>query len=146
VKLLPPVLWQNGRRFFLFGVVGVVNTLVDFAAFSAALALGVTPALANILAFATANPLSYIINGKVTFRSASGPAALSFGAYAKFCAAHLVSLAISTGLVFWLSPVTGAIPAKLLAVAATLLINFLTSSAIVFGAGEKRSAEGAESP
>ena len=126
-------------------MVGVVNTLVDFAAFGAALALGVAPAIANVLAFATANPLSYIVNGRVTFRSASGPASLSFGGYAKFCTAHLLSLAIATALVLWLSPGWGPIWAKLLAVAATLLINFGASAKFVFGAGEKRPAEGAES-
>jgi len=134
------------RRFFLFSLVGVVNTLVDFAAYGAALFLGVTPALANLLAFATANPLSYMMNGRVTFRAAAGPAALSLGGYAKFCTAHLLSLAISTAMVFWLSPLIGPLLAKLMAVAVALVINFSASAVFVFGAGEKRPAEKVESP
>lgn len=144
MTLIPQGMWLYGRRFFLFGMVGVVNTLVDFIAFSAALAFGVAPALANVLAFATANPFSYIVNGRVTFRDASGPATLSLGGYAKFCTAHLLSLAISTALVFWLSPIWGPVLAKLLAVAMALLINFFLSASFVYGAGEKRSAEDAK--
>ncbi|GJL90824.1 GtrA family protein [Hyphococcus sp.] len=142
---IPSAVALHGRRFFLFGVVGVVNTLVDFAVFSAALFIGVAPALANILAFAAANPFSYLVNGRVTFRSKSGAAPLSFGGYTKFCAAHLVSLVISTGVVFWLSPVWGPIQAKLAAVAITLFINFSASTMFVYGTGEKSPVEEAES-
>ncbi len=137
----PDAAQRHGRRFFLFSLVGVFNTGVDFAAYSAAIMLGVTPGLANILAFSTANPLSYLINGRVTFRASAGAAPLSVGGYAKFCTAHLFSLAISTSLVVWLAPLMGAFAAKLGAVALTVFINFFASTFFVFRPGEKGVSE-----
>ncbi len=141
---------RHGRRFFLFGMVGVFNTAIDFALYGVALVFGAAPALANIIAFGGANPISYALNGKVTFRDRAGPARLSWQGYAKFCAAHLLSLAISTGLIYWLAPMIGALAAKLLAIAVTLFINFFASALLVYRperprAGEESSAGNAES-
>lgn len=136
----------HGRGLVLFSLVGAANTAVDFAVYSAGVLLGGAPALANIAAFAVANPFSYVVNSRVTFRRADGPAALSLAGYGKFCAAHLVSLAISTGLVFWLAPVIGPFIAKLSAVAVTLFLNYFASAVLVFGAGEEGPAKKAESP
>lgn len=145
MKLASPINPQEGRRFALFALVGVFNTGVDFAAFSAAVLAGVHPAIANLIAFAVANPLSYVVNGRVTFRNASGPARLSLAGYGKFCAAHLVSLAISTGIVVWLSAYAGPFYAKLAAVGVALFINYAVSAIWVYRAGEKTPPESPES-
>jgi putative flippase GtrA len=145
VKLASPINPQEGRRFGLFALVGVLNTAVDFAVFSAAVFAGVNPAPANLIAFAVANPLSYVVNGRVTFRYADGPAALSLTGYGKFCAAHLVSLAISTGLVVWLSAYAGPFYAKLAAIGVALFINYAASAIWVYRTGEKTTPESPES-
>ncbi|WP_375204806.1 GtrA family protein [Hyphococcus sp.] len=129
-------LHKHGRGLVLFGLVGVANTTFDFGVYSVGVLLGVAPALANIIAFAATNPFSYVANSRVTFRSEAGPAALSFRGYGKFLAAHLLSLAISTGLVFWLAPVIGPFLAKALAIAVTVFINYFASALLVFKAGE----------
>ncbi len=145
MKLASPINPQEGRRFGLFALVGVFNTGVDFAAFSTAILAGIHPAIANLIAFAVANPLSYVVNGRVTFRNADGPAPLSLAGYGKFCAAHLVSLAISTGLVIWLSVYAGPFYAKLAAIGVALFINYAASAIWVYRSGEKTTPESPES-
>jgi len=137
---------KHGRGLALFSVVGVVNAAVDVPVYSVGVVLGVAPAFANIAAFATANPFSYVANSRVTFRREEGPAALSFAGYGKFCAAHLATLAISTGLIFWLSPLIGPFIAKFSAIALTLFINYFASAFLVFKDGEGEAAKEAESP
>jgi putative flippase GtrA len=137
---------KHGRGLFLFGLVGVANTIVDFSVYSACVLSGVAPALANILAFGVTNPFSYVVNSRVTFRGAAGPAPLSLKGYGKFCAAHILSLAISTGLVFWLAPLIGPFLAKAFAIAVTVFINYFASAFLVFRAGEEGPAGKAESP
>ncbi|CAK9041885.1 Uncharacterized glycosyltransferase sll0501 [Durusdinium trenchii] len=66
----------HGGRFVLFGLVGAFNTLTDFLAYVVLISLGVAPALANIGAFAFANPLSYFCNAAVTFRRNGASAGL----------------------------------------------------------------------
>ena len=140
-----PLRGSHGGRLFLFGLVGVANTGVDFAVYSAGVLLGLPPVFANILGFAVANPFSYAVNSRVTFRKTDGPAALSPSGYARFCTAHLLSLAISTGLVFWLAPMIGPYIAKLSAVLVTLLLNYGASAFFVFRDGEDSSVKRPES-
>ncbi len=142
----PEKVRQHGRGLILFGLVGVANTIVDFTVYSAGVLLGVPPAIANIIAFGVTNPFSYVVNSRVTFRGANGPAALSLRGYGKFCAAHLLSLAISTGLVFWLAPLIGPFLAKFSAIAVTVFINYFASAMLVFKAGEEAQVKEAESP
>ncbi len=123
---------DHSGRFVLFAAVGVFNTAVDFVVFSAAVFLGFAPALANILAFAAANPLSYVINAKVTFRRNARAAAMSFPGYGKFLTAHLASLAISTAVVFFFAPRIGPFAAKAAAVGVTVFINYFASAFLVF--------------
>lgn len=137
---------KHGRGLFLFALVGVANTIVDFSIYGACVVLGVPPALANIIAFAAANPFSYAVNARVTFRNGAGPAPMSFSGYGKFCAAHLLSLAISTGLVFWFAPLIGPFLAKAFAIAVTVFINYFASAFLVFRPGEDGAAKKAESP
>lgn len=123
---------RHGRQFFVFGLVGVFNTITDFSVYAAGIFIGLPPALANIVAFMTANPLSYFINSRTTFRVASKPAPISYKGYAKFLTAHLLSLVISTALVGFLAPQIGPFRAKILAVVVTALINYSASAIFVF--------------
>lgn len=122
----------HGGRFVLFGLVGVFNTGVDFAVYSAIVLLGGGAAIANICAFAVANPFSYAFNSRVTFRRDGRAAPASFVGYAKYLAAHLASLVISTGIVLWLAPQHGPFAAKLAAVVVTLFINYFACAFLVF--------------
>jgi len=145
VKPRNSALRDHGRRFALFGLVGVFNTGVDFLVFTAAILAGVPPVFSNLLAFAAANPLSYFINSRVTFRRESKPAAVSSGGYGTFLTAHLLSLTISTALVFFLASAIGPFGAKAAAVAATVFINYMASAFLVFPQNDAPGAEPGES-
>lgn len=125
---------DHGRRFALFGGVGVVNTATDFATFAALVAAGVSPVAANGAAFLVANTQSYWLNSRVTFRDGGGPARLSFGGYGKFLGAHIVSLAISTAMIAAFAGVIGAVGAKAVAAIFTLAWNYMMSAHFVFRA------------
>lgn len=129
---------QHPRRLLLFGTVGVANTAVDFGVYAAAIALGLPPAVSNIIGFAVANPFSYFMNSRVTFRVEGKPAEISLGGYGKFLAAHLISLALSTLAVFWLAPVIGPYLAKLAAIGLTVAINYGAAALFVFRKTETR--------
>jgi putative flippase GtrA len=123
---------RHGGRLFLFSLVGVLNTAVDFAVYAAAIAVGVSAGISNILAFAVANPVSYVVNARVTFRENKKPAQISFSAYGKFLTAHLFSLLISTVTVILATPLIGPYLAKAVAIVITLAINYSTSAFLVF--------------
>lgn len=126
-------MWQShGRQFLMFALVGVWNTIVDLTVYTIAIFAGITPALSNILAFAVTNPNSFFVNSRTTFRRDNKPAPLTLRGYAKFLAAHLVSLALSTATVYFLSPKFGPFPAKFCAIAITVLINYGVSAFVVF--------------
>lgn len=126
------LLKHRGGQFFRFGAVGVVNTAVDFTIYAIGLALGLAPALANIAAFSVANVFSYVVNAQVTFRENGAAAPMSLKGYGAFWAAHLVSVAISTAIVFFFADRIGPLAAKVVAVAVTVFINYGASAFLVF--------------
>lgn len=124
----------HGRRFVLFGGVGVANTATDFAAFALFVAAGVPAVAANGAGFLIANAQSYWMNSRVTFREEGRPAPISFRGYGKFLSAHLVSLLISTGMIAAFADVIGAVGAKAVAAIFTLAWNYMMSAHFVFKA------------
>lgn len=132
------MLKYRGGQFFRFGLVGVMNTVVDFVCYAIGLAAGLAPALANIAAFSVTNVFSYIVNARVTFRRNGAPAPVSLKGYGAFWAAHLVSVAISTAIVFVFAPRIGPFAAKAAAVVVTVFINYGASAFLVFKSEAKQ--------
>lgn len=127
-----PALKRHGRQFISFGLVGVFNTGFDFLAYVVWLSLGLSPAVANIAAFAVTNPMSFIINSQFTFRREGRSAPVSLRAYRTFLLAHLLSLSISTGVVWAFSGTLGPYIAKFAAIGVTVLVNYTASAFLVF--------------
>lgn len=140
------VLHRHGRQFFKFGLVGVFNTGIDFLFYVMWIAFGLTPALANVAAFALTNPLSFLVNSKVTFRRDGRAAAISFKAYRTFLLAHLLSLTISTAVVWGGSDIFGPYMAKFAAIGVTVLVNYTASAFLVFPQAKLSSDRERESP
>ena len=95
---------SNGRKLWRFGVVGVFNTLIDFALFNLLVLLlsrpdGLALLACNATAFLAANLCSYFGNRSWTFAK-STPASLK--EYAAYLAISLVGLLLNT-LVLWLA-------------------------------------------
>jgi putative flippase GtrA len=133
---------DHGRRLALFSGVGLANTLTDFLVYAGLVAAGVFAPAANVAAFFAANAQSYLVNARVTFRKAGGPAAISPLGYAKFLGAHIVSLILSTAMIVAFADAIGPIAAKLASFVFTLAWNYATSALFVFkthaGAEESR--------
>jgi len=124
-----------------FGLIGVVNTVIDFSIFWAAVqkfAVALVPA--NVLAWLVAVSASYVMNAFITFAAESGRR-LRWRAYATFVASGIVGvIANTTTLViashFMPLVITGEQAAlaasKLCAIAVSFLVNFSMSHFVVF--------------
>ena len=118
-------------EFLRFGLVGVVNTLVDFAVFVLLYRLvGLDPLLANALAFLVAVTNSYFLNHHWTFRQSETP--LSISAYLRFAVLNAGGLLIGSLAILSLGHYMPMELAKLIATAITLVVNFTSSKIFVF--------------
>jgi putative flippase GtrA len=120
-------------EFIRFGLVGVMNTGVDLAAFVVLYRLGgLEPLLANGIAFLLAVTNSYLLNHYWTFRKSATP--LTFSAYGRFMGVNAGGLLIGTLAILLLGRIMALEFAKLIAAFLTLLWNYTTSRRFVFKA------------
>ena len=132
-----------------FGLVGVVNTGVDFCIFwIAAQEFGLHLVFANVLSWTIAVSGSYVMNSLFTFAAESGRK-LAWRSYGTFLASGVVGLVANTTTLLVaakLAPLVIANPtaqlaaAKGCAIAASFVVNFSLSHFVVF----RRRAETAE--
>jgi putative flippase GtrA len=120
-----------------FAVIGVLNTLIDLGVFLTAYNLFNLPLVpANVIAWMVAVSGSYVMNCFITFAAESG-GRLRWRAYGAFVLSGVVGvIANTTTLVvaaYWM-PVLAA---KLLAIAASFMVNFSLSHFVVFRARER---------
>src|SRR5262245_62014559 len=127
-----------------FAGVGVINSLVDFGVFLAAFYILKLPLIpANVLAWLVAVSGSYVMISYVTFAAESGRE-LRWRAYAAFVASGIAGVITNTTVLVIASYWVPVVVAKLLAMGASFLVNFLLSHFVVFRprAGQaERSAE-----
>src|SRR5262249_52732237 len=132
-----------------FGLVGVVNTGVDFCVFwIAATEFGLPLVVANVISWTVAVSGSYVMNSMFTFAAESGRK-LGWRLLGLFLASGLLGLVAHTTTLLVavrLAPLVIADPAmqlaaaKLCAIAASFVVNFSLSHFVVF----RRRAETAE--
>lgn len=115
--------WQKAIR---FGLVGLLNTLIDVATFALLIALSFPALAANVSAWLVAISASYVVNSRWSFERdqqlREGWSILRFVGLGA-----LVSLGISSGAILALAPVIGLWPAKILGVAAAAVLNFIAA-------------------
>jgi putative flippase GtrA len=115
-----------------FGLVGVVNSAVDFGVFSLGYyVIGLPIVFANLVAWAVAVTGSYIMNSLTTFAHESGRE-LRLKAYAGFVISQIAGLVANTTTVLVASYFMPVLLGKLLAIGASFLVNFSLSHFIVF--------------
>ncbi len=115
-----------------FGLVGLVNTGVDFGVFSLGYyALGLPIIGANLLSWSLAVTSSYILNSTITF-SIESRRALSLKTYATFVLAQLAGFAANTTTVVIASHFMPVLFGKVLATGVSFMVNFSLSHFIVF--------------
>ncbi|MCR4268974.1 GtrA family protein [Nitratireductor sp. ZSWI3] len=109
-----------------FAIVGVLNSAIDFAAFTGLVFLDLHPVLANVLAWAVAVVFSFAVNSRWTFVRSERFDLTS--AFAKFAlSGSIISLGSSTIAVLLLPPLTGVFPAKLIGIAVGAALNFFAA-------------------
>jgi putative flippase GtrA len=115
-----------------FAVIGIVNTLIDLSVFLAAYNLFHVPLIpANVLAWMVAVSGSYVMNCFVTFAAESGRV-LRWRAYGAFVLSGVVGVIANTTTLVVASYWMPVLAAKLLAIAASFLVNFSLSHFVVF--------------
>ncbi len=132
-----------------FGLVGLVNTGVDFCVFwIAAQECGLPLVVANVISWTVAVSGSYVMNSMFTFAAESGRK-LGWRPYGTFLASGVVGLVANTATLLIaarLAPLVIANPAghlaaaKVCAIGASFVVNFSLSHFVVF----RRRAETAE--
>jgi putative flippase GtrA len=130
---------KNSRQVGRFGLVGLVNTAIDFVTLFSMHSLGLPVGIANIISTSTAFTFSFFANKRYTFRASGGNMVreiLFFVAVTLFGLWVLQNLIIQLTLP-WLSEVTGRAEsglfiAKLLATCVSLVWNYLFYARLVF--------------
>lgn len=129
------------RKAATFGLVGLVNTGIDFAIFwTAVQKFGVALVPANVLAWLVAVSGSYVMNSFITFAAESGRK-LRWRDYATFVASGIAGVIANTTtlvVIAWLAPAVFAdkdhqlIAAKICAILVSFVVNFSLSHFVVF--------------
>jgi putative flippase GtrA len=123
-------------RLFAYSVVGVLNTLSDFLVFMLLTSgLGYHSVPANVASYSVGVMLSFIMNRKFTFRSSFYAFDLK-RQFVRFCAVNLLSLGMSTALVYFFSQSMPPPLAKILSVPFVLMWGFLAVRTFVFASPE----------
>ncbi len=132
-----------------FGLVGVVNTGVDFCIFwIAAQEFGLPLVLANVISWTIAVSGSYVLNSMFTFAAESGRK-LGWRPYGTFLASGVVGLVANTTTLVVTAklaplvidnPALQLAAAKVCAIATSFVVNFSLSHFVVF----RRRVETAE--
>lgn len=118
-------------RAIKFGVVGIANTAIDLAIFSALTFGANLPApLANVVSYSSGIAVSFWLNRSWTFRDRATREPVR--QLAIFIVGNLAGLAITTGIVALLSKYIGPLPAKIVSIGASFLWNFGFSNRMVF--------------
>jgi putative flippase GtrA len=127
------------RKAFSFGLIGVINTAVDFCIFIAGVKLLGLPLVgANVLSWLVAISGSYVLNSLFTFAAESGRK-LTWRSYATFVASGIVgvvanttTLVVADALLQPLLAGASVYIAKLLSIGVSFVVNFSMSHFVVF--------------
>jgi putative flippase GtrA len=120
------------RKAISFALVGAVNTLVDLGIFSIAwMVLGLSPLLANVLAWLVAVSGSYVMNCFTTFAAESGRK-VGLRTYVGFVGSGIGSLLAGTSILFVAAMFVPILAAKFMALVASFALNFFLSHLVIF--------------
>ena len=132
-------LLQKNSQVLRFGVVGSLNTAIDFGLLLLLTSAGLGPLAANSISSVSAFVFSFVANKKYTFKSTGANLTREIGL---FVAVTLFGLLVIQNLLVWLVlPVMTSlgldaqmslVAAKLVATVASLTWNYLLYSRVVF--------------
>jgi putative flippase GtrA len=115
-----------------FGLIGFVNTAIDFGVFSFGYyVLNLPIVAANLLSWIIAVSGSYVLNSMITFSVESGRE-LTARTYATFLLAQLAGFAANTTTILVVSHFMPVLFGKVIATGVSFLVNFSLSHFVVF--------------
>lgn len=123
---------ENFAQLIRFGLVGVLNTLVDFLVYQLLVRLGLHYALAQCVSYGCGLLNSYFFNSRWTFREERKRTKKEF---IRFLLVNLASLAVSVLLLRICYEVVGIesnLIAKGIVTPAVMVINFIANKLFVF--------------
>ena len=127
-----------------FALIGIINTLIDLSVFLAAYNVFHVPLVpANVLAWMVAVSGSYVMNCFVTFAAESGRV-LRWRAYGAFVLSGVAGVIANTTTLVVASYWMPVLAAKILAIAASFVVNFSLSHLVVFRTPEQSAETSAE--
>jgi putative flippase GtrA len=127
-----------------FALIGIINTLIDLSVFLAAYNVFHVPLVpANLLAWMVAVSGSYVMNCFVTFAAESGRV-LRWRAYGAFVLSGVAGVIANTTTLVVASYWMPVLAAKILAIAASFVVNFSLSHLVVFRTPEQSAETSAE--
>lgn len=125
-----------------FGVIGVVNTVIDASVFFLALAtLTSSLVAANVLAWGVAVSCSYVMNSFITFARESGRK-LRWRDYGGFVASGIAGMIANTATLVFAAQFLPVWGAKGCAILVSFLVNFMLSHFVVFRRRERPAPDG----
>lgn len=115
-----------------FGIIGLVNAVIDLAVFLTAYDVAGIPLVpANILAWLVAVSFSYVMNTFITFGPESGRV-LRLRDYLAFVLSGVAGVTATTVTLVVLSHYVSVLAAKLLSIIVSFVVNFSLSHFVVF--------------
>lgn len=133
---------QELVRFVKFGLVGVMNTAVDFAVFTLVSLAGVHYLAAQVVSYAAGTANSYVVNKFWTFKSTNSGAGATAdksvsrgaGEFFRFVLLNVGTLLLSLVCLYGLKTGLGLheLLAKLLVTGVTVVVNYVGSKLWVF--------------
>lgn len=122
---------EGVNKFVKFGLVGVLNTLINWIIFALLNFIGVYYIVANVIAYVIATANSYIWNSKWVFKYNRKNKKETT---AKFVILNLIGLGLNTGILYLLVDMVGF--NKLIALVITtgivMIINYIVNKLWVF--------------
>ena len=116
----------------MFASIGLGNTALDFAMFTALIALTpIAPLVANVFSFSLGAVNSFVLNSRITFRDRP----MSLWAPQRvwrFAAVTLCALALSSAVLALLLTVLPPLPAKAGSVVVVFAASYLMNATLVF--------------
>jgi putative flippase GtrA len=122
---------KNKAVFVKFGLVGILNTLIDIMMFAILINVGTHYIIAQVVSYCCGLINSYLFNKKWTFKSTIK---INLREIGKFIAVNLITFLITIGLLYLFEQNTeyDLITIKLFATAIGMVVNFMGSKLWVF--------------
>jgi putative flippase GtrA len=130
-----------GLKAVSFGLIGVINTIIDACVFFMALATLTTSLVAaNVLAWLIAVSCSYVMNSFITFARESGRR-LRWRDYGSFVASGVAGVIANTTTLLIVAQFLSVWMAKGCAILVSFLVNFALSNFVVFRKREHTASD-----